>query len=109
MEIKLAEGEGFEPPEALPPQRFSSSRTGVRIYAPTFVLISNRNLWVRHQLPTSVRERSGCRHSVAAQGTANGIGRCPRAYVGGHEILTGDGHESDHWRPRELTTGGHET
>ena len=75
MEIKLAEGEGFEPPEALPPQRFSSSRTGVRIYAPTFVLISNRNLWVRHQLPTSVRERSGCRHSVAAQGTANGIGR----------------------------------
>ncbi len=29
--------------------------------------------------------------------------------VGGHEILTGDGHESDRWRPRELTTGGHET
>ena len=23
IEIKLAEGEGFEPPEALPPQRFS--------------------------------------------------------------------------------------
>ena len=37
-----------------------------------------------------------------------GAGRRWRGGVGGHEILTVDGHESDHWRPRELTTGGHE-
>jgi hypothetical protein len=28
--------------------------------------------------------------------------------VGGHEILTADGHEADRWRTRKLTAGGHE-
>lgn len=27
--------------------------------------------------------------------------------VSGHEILTGNGHEPDRWRTRDLTSGGH--
>ena len=50
-----------------------------------------------HLVRVSVREPTSLRRQIAVAG------------VGGHEILTGDGHESDHWRPRELTTGGHET
>ena len=82
IEINLAEGEGFEPPEALPPQRFSSSRTDVRRRPPTFTLITNRNSWVRQWLPLFGWVRSGCRHGCrhggAVPGRLEGFGRWRR-------------------------------
>ena len=57
----MAEGEGFEPPEALPPQRFSSSTTNVRDHPPASALISGSLGAVRQRPLGHLGVRPGCR------------------------------------------------
>ena len=97
IEINLAEGEGFEPPEALPPQRFSRSHLGTSL-GPWRYLRTRRGsawgllggwAWVveRHRVAVrhtaKGRRRSSSRGTVRyAQVVAGERGRQPTVLVG---------------------------
>jgi hypothetical protein len=69
-EIKMAEGDGIEPPEALPPHRFSSSIASVRGRPLTSVWMSDSPGVVPQRLLRDPGIRPGCRQ---ATGLANAL------------------------------------
>jgi hypothetical protein len=47
-------------------------------------------------------------HWVAGYASSTSRKGCSGGPVSGHEILNGDGQETERWRPRELRDGGHQ-